>query len=183
MQRFVLRACDAYPAAMIQTSFPPDVIDAVLADWRNARPQTQADALNIVGRILWLGRRYEEAVAQMLAEHGLSYSDYDVLATLRRAGAPFELSPTDLAKRVLLSSGGLTACLRRLETRGLVSRHSVKEDRRRLLAQLTPEGLTLVEGFIDPRFAMAERALAPLDPTQRREAETVLRRLMTAAED
>jgi DNA-binding MarR family transcriptional regulator len=161
---------------------PPDVIDAVLEDWRSARPQTKPGALHVVGRILWLGRRYEEAVSQMLSEHGLSYTDYDVLATLRRAGVPFELTPTDLARRVLLSSGGLTACLRRLETWGLVSRHGVPEDRRRLMARLTTRGFDLVESFIDRRFALADLALADLDRDQRDQAEALLRRLVAAAE-
>lgn len=160
----------------------PDVIDRVIADWGRARPETKADALQIVGRILWLGRHYEEAVSRLLSGHNLSYSDYDVLATLRRSGAPFELSPTELAKRVLLSSGGLTACLRRLEAAELISRHGVPEDRRRLMAKLTPQGFDLVEAFIDQRFALADRALGELDAEQRDEAEAVLRRLVVTVE-
>ena len=167
---------------MVTASTPPDVVDAVLADWRRTRPETQATPLQIVGRILWLGRHYEEAVSQLLSGHNLSYSDYDVLATLRRAGAPFELTPTELAKRVLLSSGGLTACLRRLESADLISRHGVPEDRRRLMAKLTPKGFDLVESFIDERFALADRALAELGAEQRDQAEAVLRRLVITVE-
>lgn len=163
---------------MKTTPPPPDLIDSVLDDWRRARPETKADALQIVGRILWLGRQYEETVTRMLAEHGLSYSDYDVIATLRRAGAPYELTPTELARRVLLTSGGLTACLRRLEVGGLVSRRGVPEDRRRLLAKLTPKGFDLVESFIDRRFSLADEALASLNPKQIGEAEAVLRQLV-----
>jgi DNA-binding MarR family transcriptional regulator len=166
---------------MTTTSSRPDVIDTVLADWRSARPETKAGALHVVGRILWLGRRYEEAVAQLLSEHHLSYSDYDVLATLRRAGAPFELTPTELAKRVLLSSGGLTACLRRLESSDLVSRHGVPEDRRRLMAKLTPKGFDLVESFIDQRFALADLALVELDRDERDQMEALLRQLVVSA--
>ncbi len=157
---------------------PPDIVDSVLADWSRARPETRADALQIVGRILWLGRQYEETVTRMLSEHGLSYSEYDVIATLRRAGSPYELSPTELARRVLLTSGGLTACLRRLEAADLVSRRSVPEDRRRLLAKLTPRGFDLVESFIDRRFALADEALANLDRTQIAEGEALLRLLV-----
>ncbi len=167
----------------MKSSAPPhDLVDTVLADWRRSRPQTNAGALNIVGRILWLGRQYEDTVTRMLAEHGLSYSDYDVIATLRRAGEPFELTPTELGKRVLLTSGGLTACLRRLEASALVSRHGVPEDRRRLLARLTPKGFDLVESFIDHRFALADEALANLDARQRLEAEILLRRLTAPLE-
>lgn len=156
----------------------PDLVDSVLDDWRRARPETRADALQVVGRIILLGRQYEDAVTRIPWDPALSYSDYDVIATLRRAGSPYELTPTELGRRVLLTSGGLTACLRRLENAGLVSRRGVPEDRRRLLAKLTPKGFDLVETFIDQRFAVADQALANLDPQQIGALEDLLRRLM-----
>ena len=161
---------------------PPDPIDSVLADWRRARPETRADALQVVGRIILLGRQYEDAVTRMPWDPALSYSDYDVIATLRRAGSPYELTPTELGRRVLLTSGGLTACLRRLENAGLVSRRGVPEDRRRLLAKLTPKGFDLVEAFIDQRFALADQALASLDAKQIATLEDLLRRLAPPAD-
>lgn len=163
---------------MTDTASPPDLIDSVLDDWRRARPETRAEALQVIGRIIWLGRRYEDAVAERLREPGLSYSDYDVLATLLRAGSPYELTPTELTRRVLLTSGGLTACLRRLETLGLVSRRGVPEDRRRLLVKLTPKGFDLIETFIDQRFGMADEALEALEPEQIATLEMLLRRLV-----
>ena len=157
---------------------PADIVDSLVADWKRTRPQTKADAIQVIGRIIWLGRQYEEAVTRMPSNPGLSYSDYDVIATLRRAGSPYELTPTELGKRVLLTSGGLTACLRRLEAAGLISRRGVPEDRRILLARLTPKGFALIESLVDERFAMAEQALASLDPQQRATLETLLRRLV-----
>lgn len=161
---------------------PPDLVDSVLEDWRRARPETRADALQVIGRIIWLGRQYEDTVTRMMWDPGLSYSDYDVIATLRRAGAPYELTPTELSKRVLLTSGGLTACLRRLETAGLVSRRGVPEDRRRLLAKLTPKGFDLIESFIDQRFGQADAALANLDAKQIATLEDLLRRLVSPSD-
>ncbi len=158
---------------------PPDLVDSVLDDWRRARPETRADALQVIGRIIWLGRQYEDTVTRMMWDPGLSYSDYDVIATLRRAGSPYELTPTELSKRVLLTSGGLTACLRRLETAGLISRRGVPEDRRRLLAKLTPKGFDLIESFIDQRFGQADEALANLDAKQVAILEDLLRRLVS----
>ena len=161
---------------------PPDLVDSVLDDWRRARPETRADALQVIGRIIWLGRQYEDTVTRMMWDPGLSYSDYDVIATLRRAGSPYELTPTELSKRVLLTSGGLTACLRRLETAGLVSRRGVPEDRRRLLAKLTPKGFDLIESFIDQRFGQADAALANLDAKQIATLEDLLRRLVSPSD-
>lgn len=164
------------------TTPPPDLVDSLVADWQRARPRTKADAIQVIGRIIWLGRQYEEAVTRMPSNPGLSYSDYDVIATLRRAGSPYELTPTELGKRVLLTSGGLTACLRRLEAAGLISRRGVPEDRRMLLARLTPKGFDLIESFVDERFAMAEQALTSLDPQQRATLETLLRRLVSPSD-
>lgn len=161
------------------TTPPPDIVDSLVADWRRARPQTKADPIQVIGRIIWLGRQYEEAVTRMPSNPGLAYSDYDVLATLRRAGSPYELTPTELSRRVLLTSGGLTACLRRLEAADLISRRGVPEDRRRLLARLTPKGFDVIESFVDERFAMAEQALASLDREQRATLEILLRRLVS----
>lgn len=164
-------------AARMKPLPSPDRVDSLVAEWASARPQTKVDAIQIVGRIIWLGRRYEDAVAQMLWDPSLSYSDYDVIATLRRAGAPYELTPTELSRRVLLSSGGITACLRRLENKGLISRRTVPEDRRRLLARLTPKGFDVIDSFVDRRFEAASEALANLAEDEVAVLEQLLRRL------
>lgn len=140
----------------------PDVIDLLVVDWQRTRPQTRPEAMQIVGRIIRLGRAYEEDVTKMLRPIGLSYSNFDVLATLFRSGETYEMSPTELQHSVLLTSGAMTACLRRLETMGLIERRSAATDRRRLSAKLTAAGAKLVEGLIDARFALADQALAEL---------------------
>jgi DNA-binding MarR family transcriptional regulator len=154
-----------------------DLIDGLVADWRRERPKTRPEAMHVVGRIIRLARLYEDEVARMLRPHGLSYSDFDVLATLRRSGAPFELTPTQLQQNVLLTSGAMTACLRRLESAGLVSRKAEKTDRRRLTAKLTAAGNAMVERLVDQRFALAQASVSILTPTQAAELEHLLRRL------
>lgn len=161
----------------------PDRIDSLVAEWARARPQTKVEAIQIVGRIIWLGRRYEDAVAAMLWDPSLSYSDYDVIATLRRAGSPYELTPTELGRRVLLSSGGITACLKRLEDRGLISRRTVPEDRRRLLARLTPKGFEVIDAFVDKRFEAASEALSNLAGDEIAVLEQLLRKLGAGIND
>ena len=155
----------------------PDLIDGLVAEWRQERPATTPEAMQVVGRISRLGRLYEEDVSRMLRPHGLSYSDFDVLATLRRSGAPYEQSPTQLQKNVLLTSGAMTACLRRLESAGLISRKAGQPDRRRLSAKLTAAGNAMVERLIDQRFALARDAMAGITPTQFADLEHLLRRL------
>jgi DNA-binding MarR family transcriptional regulator len=154
-----------------------DLIDQLISDWRRERPETQPEPMRIVGRIVRLGRRYEEEASRLLRPHGLTYSDFDVLATLRRSGEPYELSPTQLQRNVLLSSGAMTACLRRLESLGLITRQADAADRRRLSARLSGAGHELVEALIDERFAVAQNAVDTLSAAQVGQLETLLRAL------
>ncbi len=156
---------------------PPDLIDSLVADWLSERPKSRPQAMQVVGRIIRLGRRYEESVTHMVRPYGLSYSDFDVIATLRRSGGSYELTPTELSKNVLLTSGAMTACLGRLEEAGLISRTMGDGDRRRLLAKLTPKGFDLVEELIDRRFGLADRAVAVLSAEQFATLEHLIRQL------
>ncbi|MCY7280065.1 MAG: MarR family transcriptional regulator [Sphingomonas bacterium] len=156
------------------------MIDRLVADWQRERPGIAADAMQVVGRIIRLGRSYENEVSQMLHTHDMSYSDFDVIATLRRSGKPYELTPTELQRSVLLTSGAMTACLRRLESAGLVSRETSPHDRRRLSAKLTPQGFDLVEKLIDRRFELAQDSLAVFGAEETAAAEQLLRQLGAA---
>jgi len=155
---------------------PDDLIDLLIMEWGQERPRTRPRAMQVVGRIIRLGRRFEEDVARMLRPYGVAYSDFDVLATLRRAGAPFERSPTELQRTVLLTSGAMTACLSRLEQGGLISRAAGRTDRRRVSARLSPAGHDLVEQLIDRRFGLAQAVLAGLSPDERGQLEALLRK-------
>lgn len=154
-----------------------DVVDQLLHDWRRERPELDVSAMAVVGRIAHLGRLLEADVNQGLREAGIRYSDLDVLATLRRGGAPYRLSPTELRKSVLLTSGAMTACLNRLEARGLIARHADDSDRRSLAATLTAKGVKLIDRAIVERFERAERSVAGLGPGERAELARLLRKL------
>lgn len=154
-----------------------DVVDQLLHDWRRERPDLDASAMAVVGRVLHLGRLFEADLNRSLRDVGILYSDLDVLATLRRSGAPFRLTPTQLRQSVLLTSGAMTACLNRLEARGLVARSYDASDRRSLAAELTAAGVHLIDRAIGERFAHAERSLDPLDAGERAELARLLRKL------
>ena len=158
----------------------PDRVDALIEDWKREDPGLRADAMQVVGRILRLGRAYHDDVASLLRPHGLSYSDFDVIATLRRRGHPYTLTPTQLQQSVLLTSGAMTACLRRLELRDLISRSADAQDGRRSAAKLTRKGQGLVETLIARRFARAEQSIAHLN-TKKIEALTILLRELDRA--
>ncbi|MGX9721402.1 MarR family winged helix-turn-helix transcriptional regulator [Stenotrophomonas acidaminiphila] len=155
----------------------PDLVDQLLADWRHERPDLDAGAMAVVGRVLHLGRLLEARADQCLKPLGLGYTELDLLATLRRSGAPYRLSPTDLRRSVLLTSGAMTACLNRLQARGLIRREPDPHDGRSLLAVLSAKGAKLAERAIALRFAQAREALAGLDAAEQAQLAALLRKL------
>jgi DNA-binding MarR family transcriptional regulator len=101
--------------------------------------------------------------------------EFDVLATLRRAGKPYQLTPTALMTQTLVTSGAMTNRINRLEARGLVSRQADQEDGRRVVVALSEPGRKLVDRALDDLLAAERRALEPLTPTQRMELASLLR--------
>ncbi|KRC79778.1 hypothetical protein ASE13_11905 [Sphingomonas sp. Root241] len=166
---------------MIEEPLPPDldkdVVDQLLDDWRRERPDLDASAMAVVGRLLHVGALVQTGADQRLRGHGISYTELDVLATLRRSGAPYRLSPTALRRSVLLTSGAMTACLNRLEQRGLIRRSPDAADRRSLMATLTAEGVHLIDDAVAAHFAEAARMIVGLAPAERTELAHLLRKV------
>jgi DNA-binding MarR family transcriptional regulator len=154
-----------------------DIVDQLLRDWARERPDLDVSAMAVVGRLLHLGGLLQARAGERLREHGIGYTELDVLATLRRSGAPYRLSPTALRKSVLLTSGAMTACLNRLEQRGLISRTPDEIDRRSLVAMLTERGVQLIDQAIASHFSAAERTVSGLDRNERAELAHLLRKL------
>lgn len=155
----------------------PDLIDQLLADWQRERPDLEAGAMAVAGRVLHLGRMLEARADECLKPLGLSYTELDLLATLRRSGAPYRLSPTDLRRSVLLTSGAMTACLNRLQARGLIRREPDPRDGRSLFAVLSAKGVALAERAIALRFEQAREAVAGLDAAEQAQLAALLRKL------
>ena len=154
-----------------------DLVDSLLREWRRERPDLDAAPMAVVGRVLHLGRLLEARANEWLKGTGLKYTDLDVLATLRRSGAPYRLTPTALRKSVLITSGAMTACLNRLEDLGLLSRSPEDSDRRSLMATLTSKGLKLVDKAIAIRFTEAGDAVSALSSAERTSLSHLLRKL------
>ena len=154
-----------------------DLVDVLISDWRRQRPELDTRALGIVGRLIQLGAQLRVSASDALAPHGLGYTDFDILATLRRTGSPFRLTPTELRDSVLLTSGAMTTAIGRLVAKGLVERDSDEADRRVKFVRLTGEGANLVDRAVSDRFAEADRAIATLEPGERDVLENLLRKL------
>lgn len=152
-----------------------DIVDQLLRDWARERPDLDVSAMAVVGRLLHLGELLQARASGHLRKHGIGYTELDVLATLRRSGAPYRLSPTALRKSVLLTSGAMTACLNRLEQRGLIQRSSDDADRRSLMASLTAGGLQLIDEAIASHFDAAAQMMAGFDCDEQDELAHLLR--------
>jgi DNA-binding MarR family transcriptional regulator len=154
-----------------------DPVDLILSQWQRERPDLDRSPMAVVGRISRIARRIDLAQRATFARYELDPPAFDVLATLRRSGAPFELSAGDLMRSAMVTSGAITQRLDRLETRGLVRRDPHPNDGRVVLVSLTPAGRELVDRVLPDHLATEERLLAGLTPQQRTALADLLRTL------
>lgn len=156
----------------------PDIVDVLLGQWVRERPDLDASALAVVSRLLMLYKHLEQDADRALATLGLTLWQLDVLAALRRSGAPFALSPTQLMQAVTLSSGAMTNRIDRLESAGWVERLPDPADRRGVLIQLTPAGKEIVDRAMPVRFAQARDIVSALTPEEFETLAGLLRKLL-----
>jgi len=142
-------------------------MDGILAQWRRERPDIDPSPMAVCGEIWRAGERLRQAVVANVAEAELDMAGFDVLLTLRRNGRKQALSPSALAKDMMLSTSAMTNRLDRLETRGLIVRRTDPEDRRGLQIALTDAGFELIDGLVASHVETEERMLAALDPAER----------------
>ncbi len=159
-----------------------DLLDELINDWKRERPDLDASAMNVVGRILFLGKKIEKQTSLALQEYGIYYTDLDVLATLRRAGKPYQLSPTQLRKSVLITSGAMTALLDRLEKMRLLYRLPDPRDGRVSLAVLSDKGKKIIDKAIASRFKAAESNLLNLSKSERAQLAGLLKKIAVSIE-
>lgn len=159
-----------------------DQLEKMLDAWRRVRPDTDVEAMEIVPRILRLAHLWDVAVQELTASVGLQRGWLDVLSALRRTGPPHRLPATRLARSVLLSSGGMTARLDRMEGAGFIRRLADPRDRRGVLVELTRKGKDAVERVIDGQRDHYEPVLSVLTQTERKLFADMLRRQLVAFE-
>jgi DNA-binding MarR family transcriptional regulator len=152
-----------------------DFVDRVLAQWKRERPDLDVSPIAIIGRISRVERMIDERMKAACAEFNLERWGFDVLAALRRAGEPFELTPTQLCKSLLLTSGAMTNRVDRLEAAGLVERLHCPADRRGVLVALTKDGIKVVDKALAAHMKIEESMLASLSLKDRGRFADLLR--------
>ena len=141
-----------------------DHVDHLLAQWADERPELPTGALAVAARVARLHRFLARTSAEAMTGFGLTEGEGNVLAALRRAGPPYALTPTELYRSLLLSSGAMTNRVDRLQERGFVAREDDPSDRRRVLVRLTDEGREVIEAAMDAHVAALEAALGAALP-------------------
>ena len=154
-----------------------DGVDLILEQWRRERPELDHSPIGVVGRISRLARELEARLEPVFRQHGLEAGWHDVLATLRRAGPPYRVRPTDLTSALMLTSSGTTKRLDRLEQAGLIAREADPDDRRGTLIALTAAGRRLIDAVTEAHLANERRLLAALTDAEQRSLADLLRTL------
>jgi DNA-binding MarR family transcriptional regulator len=152
-----------------------DQVGRIIDAWRRERPDVDVSSIGIVTPIWRLGSIVTDQRARVLAAHGLEQSHLDVLATLRRSGAPYRLTAGELSRRCRVTAGATTQRVQAMEALGFVERLREEPDRRTVHVQLTPEGLARFDGIFADVMAGDESLLAGLAPRQRTALEELLR--------
>lgn len=155
-----------------------DDVDRLLADWGRERADLDLSPMAVLSRVTRLSRLLDRARQDAFAAHGVVAWEFDVLAALRRAGEPYQLSPGRLLRETLVTSGTMTNRVDRLVTRGLVRRSPDPSDRRGVLVSLTDAGRDVVDGALETLLRHESELLDGLDRAEREELSGLLRALM-----
>jgi DNA-binding MarR family transcriptional regulator len=157
-----------------------DAVDLILAQWARERPDLDCSPMGIIGRISQLQRVVHLAQRATFARHGLDTPSFDVLAALRRAGPPYQLTPTALMRTALVTSGAITQRLDRLEERGLITRERSDSDGRAVVVTLTAAGRAALDAALPDHLATERALLAGLSAGEREQLSGLLRRFLVA---
>ncbi|KAA0011819.1 MarR family transcriptional regulator [Billgrantia pellis] len=137
-------------------------VKQAIAQWQREMPQLDLLPMEVVGYMKTTQQLTQARLQIFFKEYGLQTGEFDVLATLRRSGAPYRLGPTQLFEALMVSSGGMTSRLDRLEKAGWIERSPNPEDRRGTLVSLTDEGLELMNRMLPRHVENEAKMLAAL---------------------
>jgi DNA-binding MarR family transcriptional regulator len=159
-----------------------DEVDRLVEAWGRERPDLDLGPMEVLSRVSRIGHHLDAARRAAFTDHGIEPWEFDVLAALRRAGAPYELSPGRLLRETLVTSGTMTNRVDRLVARSFVERLPDPRDRRGVLVRLTAEGRATVDGALAALLEHERPLLAALTADERRELALLLRRLAVSIE-
>jgi DNA-binding MarR family transcriptional regulator len=155
-----------------------DEVDRLVEAWRTERPDLNVEPLHVLSRVSRLSRHLDRARRAVFAAHEFESWEFDVLTALRRAGRPYQLSPGQLLRATLVTSGTMTNRIDRLAAAGLVQRHPDPLDKRGVQVRLTDAGRTRVDAAFGDLLDRERELLGELSPVERRQLAGLLRTLL-----
>ncbi len=159
-----------------------DHVDRLRTLWAKELPDLDTTPMSILGRIYRLSNLVRPSIEATFAEFDLDRGEFDVIATIRRAGPPYRMTPTELYSLLLISSGGLTHRLDRLEKSGLIRRERSAQDKRSFEVALTDEGIERAEAAFREDMKRELVHLGGLEESERRALAALLRKLAGSLE-
>ncbi len=162
---------------------PRDHVDRIQEQWRVERPDLDASPQGVIGRLHRVGDHLREELVAVFRKHGLGEGDFDVLASLRRTGEPYELPAGELAEHTMVTSGGMTKRLDRLEQAGLVARRVDADDARVRRVRLTEHGRDVIDEAFADHMRNEARLLEGLPASDRDALVRILRDWLLRLED
>ncbi|WP_299686331.1 MarR family transcriptional regulator [uncultured Vibrio sp.] len=159
-----------------------DAIDRVVEQWAKEKPELETEPMAMMGRIMRIAKYMETQVAELHKKYDMKLGEFDVLATLRRSGKPYRLTPSELIGSMMLTSGAMTNRLDKLEAKGLIKREHSKEDRRSVSVQLTKEGLVLIDQMMTEHVEMQKKLVKSLSVSQKKNTNQLLKTWLSAYE-
>jgi DNA-binding MarR family transcriptional regulator len=153
---------------------PVDHVARIQAEWRAERPDLDTSPQGIIGRLHRIANQLTAELTLLYGKYGLTEGEFDVLAALRRAGAPYERAPGEIALHTMVTTGAVTKRVDRLEAAGLVRRRRSDADGRGRVVRLTPAGRRLIDKAFTAHMANEERLLGGLSAAEREQLESVL---------
>jgi DNA-binding MarR family transcriptional regulator len=157
-------------------------IDRLVAQWEEQKPHLDTLPMAILGRFLRLQKHIEAEISACHKQFDLTMGEFDVLATLRRAGTPFTLTPSGLLSSMMLTSGAMTNRLDKLESKGLIKRVHSTEDRRSVTVGLTEKGLATIDDAIEEHVRIQHTLVDHLSDTEMPELNQLLKTWLVAFE-
>jgi DNA-binding MarR family transcriptional regulator len=161
----------------------PDVVDDIMDAWRVQDPAVAHVPAEVSKRIARLDSLLQAATDRALAPFGLQKAEFGVLSALRRMGPPYRLKPNELTRTLLISSGGTSNVLRRLEQTGLVERGSDPHDQRSSWVRLTREGVSVTDQAVRAYTAAQAELFRPVSTQTARDVADLLREVLVAVGD
>ncbi len=160
-----------------------DHVDYIISQWENEMKDLDVSPMAVIGRISRVAEHLNKLLQENYSKFSINGGEFDVLASLRRSGKPYQLTPTELYNSLMITSGTITNRLDNLEKSGLISRSPNPKDRRGTVVSLTKKGLSFMNEAYPAHIAHEETLLESLSNDERLELITLLRKLLVSYEE